>query len=146
MVAQSKPANPENAARVQLDELPSGAAVEVETANHTYRVENAGEGNALISGHPKYCPKKVLVEYHGATDGYSMLKLWAVQRGLRMEFRHPQYSSGMREERGMMCRKKFGDEFSISFEFRFCRNRIGKSRLDTRITPTCEPRTSVALF
>ena len=54
---------------VTLDELPVGAVVNVETANTLYRIENRGEGEALISGHPEICPEPVLVNFHGSTWG-----------------------------------------------------------------------------
>ncbi len=74
---------------VDLDQLPTGAVIDVETDHHTYRVENRGDGRALISGHPKYCPEPVLVDLHGATAGYVLLKMRFIGRGMRMEFRHP---------------------------------------------------------
>lgn len=79
----------ETADGVYLDELPMGAAIDIETDHHTYRVENRGDGRALISGHPKYCPEPVLVDLHGATAGGAMLKMRFIGRGMRMEFRHP---------------------------------------------------------
>jgi hypothetical protein len=74
---------------VYLDEFPMGATIDVETEHHTYRVENRGDGRAVISGHPKYCPEPVLVDLHGATAGGTMLKMRFIARGMRMEFRHP---------------------------------------------------------
>jgi|HubBroStandDraft_5_1064220.scaffolds.fasta_scaffold499084_1 hypothetical protein len=79
----------ESADGVYLDELPAGAVIEVETGHHTYRLENRGDGRALISGHPEYCPEPVLVDLHGSTLGGAMLKLRFIGRGMRMEFRHP---------------------------------------------------------
>jgi hypothetical protein len=79
----------ETADGVYLDELPLGTAIEVETDHHTYRVENCGDGKAVIVGHPKYCPEPVLVDLHGSTVGGAMLKLRFIGRGMRMEFQHP---------------------------------------------------------
>jgi hypothetical protein len=79
----------ETADGVYLDELPAGAVIDVETDHHTYRLENRGDGRALITGHPKYCPEAVLVDLHGSTAGGAMLKMRFIGRGLRMEFRHP---------------------------------------------------------
>ena len=75
---------------VALDELPVGAVLEVETGHSTYRIENRGEGKALISGHPDYCPEPVLVDFHGAV-GPSSLKMWLIEPELKMEFRHPDF-------------------------------------------------------
>lgn len=75
---------------IYLDELPAGAVIDVETDHHTYRVENGGDGRALISGHPKYCPEPVLVVLHGSTVGGGAIhKMRFIGRGMGMEFRHP---------------------------------------------------------
>jgi hypothetical protein len=79
---------PERINGVAFDELPVGAVVEVETGHSTYTLENRGDGKALISGHPTYCPEPVLVELHGSV-GPSMLKMWLIEPGLKLEFRHP---------------------------------------------------------
>jgi hypothetical protein len=75
---------------VALDELPVGAVLDVETANTQYRVENRGEGEVLISGHPEICPTPVLVSFHGSTWGTPMLKLRFIGREMSMEFHHPE--------------------------------------------------------
>jgi hypothetical protein len=75
---------------VSLDELPIGAILDVETANTKYRIENRGNGEVLISGHPDICPEPVPVYFHGSTWGTSMLKVGFVGRKMRMEFRHPE--------------------------------------------------------
>ena len=96
-VESAGPSMPEPAIERELDEgvdlcdLPVGAVIEVETGHHTYRVENRGDGKALISGHPQYCPEPVLVDLHGAIGEGSMLKMWFIGRGMRMEFVHPQF-------------------------------------------------------
>jgi hypothetical protein len=74
---------------VGLDELPVGAVLDVETANHLYRIENRGDGEVLISGHPEICPDPVLVNFHGSTWGTPMLKLRFIGREMSMEFHHP---------------------------------------------------------
>jgi hypothetical protein len=75
---------------VALDELPVGAILDVETANTLYRVENRGDGEVLISGHPEICPSPVLVSFHGSTWGTPMLKLRFIGREMSMEFHHPE--------------------------------------------------------
>jgi len=89
-MAASAAAQAERSQSVALDELPVGAVVEVETGHSTYRLENRGEGKALISGHPTYCPEPVLVDFHGAV-GPSTLKMWLIEPDLKMEFRHPDF-------------------------------------------------------
>jgi hypothetical protein len=80
---------------VSLDELPQGAALEVTTQNRSYRIVNHGDGQALISGHPKFCPAPVLVKIHGSNWGGSMLKVRYIGRGMHLEFRHPEYRTIM---------------------------------------------------
>jgi len=74
-----------------LDHLSEGAVLEVETQNHRYTVVNCGRGQALICGHPQYCPDLVLVNIAGSTWGGSMLKMRFIGRGLHLEFWHPTY-------------------------------------------------------
>jgi hypothetical protein len=74
---------------VDLDELPVGALLDVETANTVYHIENRGDGGVLISGHPDICPRPVPVNFRGSI-GPSTLKLHFIGRNLRMEFFHPQ--------------------------------------------------------
>ena len=74
---------------VMLDELPVGAILDVQTANTLYRLENRGDGEVLISGHPEICPEPVLVSFHGSTWGTPMLKIRFIGRDMKMEFFHP---------------------------------------------------------
>lgn len=74
---------------VGLDELPVGAVLDVKTANNMYRIENRGDGDVLISGHPEICPTPVLVSFHGSTWGTPMLKVRFIGRDMHMEFFHP---------------------------------------------------------
>jgi hypothetical protein len=93
-VAVARPSvdyEPERAAGVSMDELPRGAVVEVVTGHTTSRVENRGDGKALISGHPTYCPTPVLVDLHGSVGSPAMLKIWFIGPGLKMEFSHPKF-------------------------------------------------------
>lgn len=75
---------------VSLNSLPLGAQLEVETRNTRYHVENRGDGQVVISGHPEFCPEPVLVQFHGSTWGTPMLKARFIGRGMQMEFVHPQ--------------------------------------------------------
>jgi hypothetical protein len=60
---------------VYLDELSEGAVLEVETQHHWDTIVNGASGQALISGHPKFCPEPVPVRIDGSMWGDSMLKL-----------------------------------------------------------------------
>ena len=76
---------------VHLRDLAPGAVLEVQTCQRWYTIVNRGDGEALISGHPEYCPTPVLVKIHGSTWGGSMLKEQFIGRGMHLEFRHPNY-------------------------------------------------------
>src|SRR5215471_16681720 len=73
---------------VYLDHLSEGAVLGVETQNHWYTVVNRGAGQALICGHPQYCPDLVPVRIEGSTWGGSMLKMRFIGRGMHLEFWH----------------------------------------------------------
>src|SRR5689334_13801881 len=76
---------------VYLDELPDGAVLEVETQHHWYTIVNRASGQAVISGHPKFCPEPVPMRIEGSTWRGSMLKLRFIGRGMHLEFCHPTY-------------------------------------------------------
>jgi len=76
---------------VCLDALSEGTVLEVETQHHWYTIVNRSDGEALISGHPNYCPDPVPVRIAGSTWGGSMLKLRYIGRGMHLEFCHPTY-------------------------------------------------------
>jgi hypothetical protein len=77
---------------VYLDLLPEESTLEIETQNRLYTLVHRGGGEALLSGHPEYCPQPVLVRIEGCNWGGSMLKVAYLGRGMCLEFRHPRYS------------------------------------------------------
>jgi hypothetical protein len=77
---------------VFLESLPPDTVLQIRTQNHFYTAQLLGEGAALISGHPQYCPQPVQVTIAGSTWGGSMLKMRFIGRGMRLEFHHPAYS------------------------------------------------------
>ena len=74
---------------VALSDLALHAVVEVDTKHNTYRIENLGDGEVMISGHPDICPEPVLVNLHGSTWGTPMIKVGFIGRGMGLEFQHP---------------------------------------------------------
>jgi len=76
---------------VYLEDLSPSTVLQIETMHNCYTAVLLGGGQALISGHPKFCPHPVLVAIAGSTWGGSMLKLRFVGRGMRLEFIHPEY-------------------------------------------------------
>ena len=76
---------------VDLDELPIGAVLEIETGHTTYRLENTGDGSALLSGHPKYCPEPTVVQVQGSLGPAGELRWRFLQKGLKMAFLPPEH-------------------------------------------------------
>ncbi len=76
---------------VYLRDLPPGSALSIQTKNRVYEMVVLGEGAALISGHPEFCPEPTEVEVHGSTWGGSMIMTHYLGRGMHLEFRHPQH-------------------------------------------------------
>ena len=74
---------------VHLRDVVPGTVLEVRTQNREYTIEYQGSGQALISGHPVFCPEPVLVNIHGSTWGGSMLKERFIGRGMCLEFAPP---------------------------------------------------------
>ena len=78
---------------VFLEGLPPDTVLHIRTQHHFYTALLLGEGSALISGHPRYCPQPVQVIIAGSTWGGSMLKVRFIGRGMHLEFHHPAYST-----------------------------------------------------
>jgi hypothetical protein len=76
---------------VHLRDVPPGTVLEVQTQNRAYTILYKGWDQALISGHPVFCPEPVPVTIHGSTWGGSMLKSRFIGRGMRLEFGHPDF-------------------------------------------------------
>jgi hypothetical protein len=78
---------------VHLNLAAPESVFEIRTQNHSYTLVHKGEGQALISGHPTFCPEPVLVHVLGSTWGGTMLKMRYIGRGMRLEFEHPEHRS-----------------------------------------------------
>ena len=76
---------------VFLPDLPQHTVLEIHTLHRCYTAVLLGQGEALICGHPEYCPQPILVAITGSTWGGSMLRLNFVGRGMHLEFHHPEY-------------------------------------------------------
>jgi hypothetical protein len=81
----------EIAGGAKLDRLPVGTLLEVETRHRYYTIEYRGDGKAIISGHPRFCPRPTVVHISGSTWGGSMLWVRFIGRGMHLEFAHPVY-------------------------------------------------------
>jgi len=76
---------------VFLNDLPPSTVLEIQTMHHRYTAVLLGGSEALLSGHPEFCPEPVRVKIEGSNWGGSMLKPSFVGRGMHLEFRHPAY-------------------------------------------------------
>jgi hypothetical protein len=104
---------------VSLGDLPPSTVLEIQTQHHRYTAVFLGESQALISGHPEFCPEPVLVAIAGSTWGGSMLKLRYIGRGMHLEFCHPEYRTPIVTSRIQEVRERIDlgfDEASTSSE------------------------------
>jgi hypothetical protein len=76
---------------VDLRQLPPESTLKVETRNRAYTIVMQDDCNALISGHPEFCPEPVLVRIQGSNWGGSMIRTAYLGRGMHLEFRHPMF-------------------------------------------------------
>jgi len=76
---------------VFLSELQPRTVLQIQTQHHCYTALFLGDNQALIWGHPEFCPQPVPVAIAGSTWGGTMLKVRYVGRGMRLEFHHPRY-------------------------------------------------------
>lgn len=74
---------------VKLDDERAGSTLHVTTQHTCYTIRMLFGRIALISGHPIYCPKPVLVTIHGSTWGNYSLEVGFIGRGMRLKFDHP---------------------------------------------------------
>ena len=76
---------------VSLGDLPPSTVLEIQTQHHRYTAVFLGESQALISGHPEFCPVPTKVQIHGSTWGGPMIMTRYLGRGMHLEFEHPQH-------------------------------------------------------
>ena len=95
---------------VFLDLLQLHSVLLIQTQHRCYTAVMLGGSQALISGHPEYCPEPTLVAIAGSTWGGSMLKLRFVGRGMQLEFCHPAYSTPIVTSRVQEIRECAGRE------------------------------------
>ena len=80
---------------VYLKDLPEQSTLQVETTNRAYTLVVQRDGQALIWGHPQFCPEPVLVHINGSNWGGSMIKTAYLGRGMHLEFKHPNYEGAI---------------------------------------------------
>jgi len=74
---------------VYLKDLAPGSALSIQTKNRVYKIVFLGDGAAMISGHPEFCPEPTEVQIHGSTWGGPMIMSKYLGRGMHLEFAHP---------------------------------------------------------
>jgi hypothetical protein len=81
--------NPAADASINLSELPLGSMLQVQTENRTYLLENRGNGQVKIKGHPEHCPEPILVSIYGSVAGAQMPRAMLIRPGMCLVYRHP---------------------------------------------------------
>ena len=76
---------------VYLRDLPCGAVLRIETHDWICAMIYCDDSDALISGHPLFCPALVKVHISGSTWGGSLLKQAFIGRGMHLEILHPRF-------------------------------------------------------
>jgi len=76
---------------VYLRDLRCGDILKIETQDWMCTMVFCEDKEALIWGHPVFCPDPVKVHVSGSTWGGSMLKEAFIGRGMHLEMRHPRY-------------------------------------------------------
>jgi hypothetical protein len=71
---------------VYLRDLAPGSVLSIQTKNRAYRMVVLGNGAALLSGHPEFCPEPTEVQIHGSTWGGPMIMSKYLGRGMHLEF------------------------------------------------------------
>ena len=70
-----------------LRDMRAGFILEVRTKNNTYTIIPQASGDALIWGHPEYCPEPTLVTKLGSAHVTGLFRENYVGPGLRLTFR-----------------------------------------------------------
>src|SRR5207247_9108519 len=78
---------------VRVEDLVPGSRLQVKTQNTCYRILILFGAMALITGHPLFCPRPVLITILGSTWGGSIRKLHFLVRGMHLVFTHRAYST-----------------------------------------------------
>jgi len=91
--ANSDTIGSEGASGVYLDDLPEGVVLEVETSGHRYTIVNRTRGEALISGHPRFCPQPTPVRIEGSALGGCRLKFGFIGLGMQLTFQLPTHQT-----------------------------------------------------
>jgi hypothetical protein len=81
--------NPAADTSFNLSELPLGSMLQVQTENRTYLLENRGDGQVKIKGHPEYCPEPILVSIYGSVAGAQTPRAMLIRPGMCLVYRHP---------------------------------------------------------
>ena len=83
--------NPGGDEGIYLNDLASGAVVEIATAHHNYRLVKNADTHVRISGHPTFCPSPIEVEIEGsmANGRPAKPKPGFIGRGMHLIFKHP---------------------------------------------------------
>ena len=69
---------------VSLQKLQPGSVIDLDTKNHHYRIECLGGDKAKISGHPRLCPRPLVVQVQGSIG--SSIEAGSIRQGMHLAF------------------------------------------------------------
>jgi len=77
-----------------VNDLATGAVVEIETEHRHYKLVKRADAHMFISGHPMFCPEPVDVEVEGCVGDRSALlpNPGFIGRGMYLLFKHPLFN------------------------------------------------------
>lgn len=71
---------------LDLNNVNTGAFIDVETRSRHYSIECLGGTAIRISGHPQYCPDPAVAEFYGSVDEQGEVALSVIEPGMRLTF------------------------------------------------------------
>ena len=77
--------NTDQGQQVRLQSLPPGTRLQVQTASRTYELKLLGEGDVLISGHPRHCPQPIVAHLCDACEPEEL----CIMEGSPLNYFHP---------------------------------------------------------
>jgi hypothetical protein len=69
---------------VSLHNLQPGSVIDLDTKHHHYRLEYLGGDKAQISGHPRLCPRPVVVQVQGSVG--NSIEAGSIRQGMHLVF------------------------------------------------------------
>lgn len=82
--SKAEPASQSSVVPLNINDLPPGTIIDVETKSRSYHIECLGGSSVSISGHPTYCPAPTPAHLQGGLNREGGLDLGLIERGSRL--------------------------------------------------------------